>query len=170
MIEPELLKKLKALEGEAVLLAEKDDIDGAIAKFTEVIDLCPTYASGYNNRYVRASLPTLHRSVNIRPWPCSNSMLTHICLELHDGRAQAYRIQDNTAAAIQDLDKAIEYGNGQIAILKQVLFLPWMYCFLLIRRIASDGLRCQSSKYIGIHTARHHQEAERRQGWCPGRF
>ncbi|KAF9383462.1 Tetratricopeptide repeat protein 36 [Podila verticillata] len=83
VIEPELLKKLKALEGEAVLLAEKDDIDGAIAKFTEIIDLCPTYASVYNNR------------------------------------AQAYRIQDNNEAAIKDLDKAIEHGNGQTAILKQ---------------------------------------------------
>lgn len=50
VIEPELLKKLKSLEAEAVLLAEKDDIDGAIAKFTEIIDLCPTYASAYNNR------------------------------------------------------------------------------------------------------------------------
>ncbi|KAG0039797.1 Tetratricopeptide repeat protein 36 [Podila clonocystis] len=83
VIEPELLKKLKSLEAEAVLLAEKDDIDGAIAKFTEIIDLCPTYASAYNNR------------------------------------AQAYRIQDNTEAAIKDLDKAIEHGNGQTAILKQ---------------------------------------------------
>jgi len=44
------LKQLKAKEAEAVLLAEKDDIDGAIAKFTEIIALCPTYASGYNNR------------------------------------------------------------------------------------------------------------------------
>lgn len=83
-IEPELLKKAKTLEAEGVLLAEKDDIAGAIAKFTEVIELCPTYASGYNNR------------------------------------AQAYRIQDNTAAALQDLDKAIEHGSGQTAILKQV--------------------------------------------------
>ncbi|KAI1319981.1 Tetratricopeptide repeat protein 36 [Mortierella claussenii] len=83
VIEPELLKKLKGMEAEAVLLAEKDDINGAIAKFTEAIELCPTYASGYNNR------------------------------------AQAYRIQDNTAAALQDLDKAIEHGSGQTAILKQ---------------------------------------------------
>ncbi|KAF9964661.1 Tetratricopeptide repeat protein 36 [Mortierella alpina] len=82
-IEPELLKKAKTMEAEGVLLAEKDDIAGAIAKFTEVIELCPTYASGYNNR------------------------------------AQAYRIQDNTAAALQDLDKAIEHGSGQTAILKQ---------------------------------------------------
>ncbi|KAG0334691.1 Tetratricopeptide repeat protein 36 [Podila humilis] len=83
MIEPELLKKLKDLESEAVLLAEKDDINGAIGKFTEIIDLCPTYASAYNNR------------------------------------AQAYRIQENNEAAIKDLDKAIEHGNGQTAILKQ---------------------------------------------------
>ncbi|KAF9918027.1 Tetratricopeptide repeat protein 36 [Lobosporangium transversale] len=82
-IEPELLKRLKDMEAEAVLLAEKDDINGAIAKFTEVIELCPTYASGYNNR------------------------------------AQAYRIQENTTAALQDLNKAIEHGNGQPAILKQ---------------------------------------------------
>ncbi|KAF9112210.1 Tetratricopeptide repeat protein 36 [Mortierella sp. AM989] len=82
-IDPETLKKLKSLEAEAVLLAEKDDINGAIAKFTEVIELCPIYASGYNNR------------------------------------AQAYRIQDNITGALQDLDKAIEYGNGQTAILKQ---------------------------------------------------
>ncbi|KAG0351725.1 Tetratricopeptide repeat protein 36, partial [Gamsiella multidivaricata] len=82
-IDPELLKKVKALETEAVLLADKDDIDGAIKKFTELIEMCPTYASGYNNR------------------------------------AQAYRIQNNSAAALKDLDKAIEYGNGQTAILKQ---------------------------------------------------
>lgn len=50
VIEPELLKKLKSLEAEAVLLAEKDNIDGAIEKFTEIINLCPTYASAYNNR------------------------------------------------------------------------------------------------------------------------
>ncbi|KAG0054592.1 Tetratricopeptide repeat protein 36 [Gryganskiella cystojenkinii] len=83
VIEPDLLKTLKAKEAEAVSLAERDDIDGAISKFTEVIELCPTYASGYNNR------------------------------------AQAYRIQDNTAAALEDLNKAIEHGSGQTAILKQ---------------------------------------------------
>jgi hypothetical protein len=52
VIEPEMLKKLKGLETEAILLAEKDDIDGAIAKFSEAIDLCPNYASAYNNRYL----------------------------------------------------------------------------------------------------------------------
>ncbi|KAF9410142.1 Tetratricopeptide repeat protein 36 [Podila epigama] len=83
VIEPELLKTLKKIEAEGVLLAEKDDIPGAIAKFTEVIELCPTYSSAYNNR------------------------------------AQAYRIQENDEAAIQDLNKAIEHGNGQPAILKQ---------------------------------------------------
>ncbi|KAF9999231.1 Tetratricopeptide repeat protein 36 [Entomortierella chlamydospora] len=83
VIDPEILKKLQALEAEGVLLAEKDNVDGAIAKFTEAIELCPTYASSYNNR------------------------------------AQAYRIQDNITGALQDLDKAIEYGNGQTAILKQ---------------------------------------------------
>ncbi|KAF9429942.1 Tetratricopeptide repeat protein 36 [Entomortierella beljakovae] len=83
VIDPDLLKKLKAFEAEAVLLAERDDISGAMAKFTEAIELCPTYASAYNNR------------------------------------AQAHRIQENTAAALQDLDKAIEYGNGQPDILKQ---------------------------------------------------
>lgn len=46
-----MLKKLKGLESEAILLAEKDDIDGAIAKFSEAITLCPNYASAYNNRY-----------------------------------------------------------------------------------------------------------------------
>ncbi|KAG0257099.1 Tetratricopeptide repeat protein 36 [Mortierella polycephala] len=50
VIEAELLKKVKALEAEGVLMAEKDDISGAITKFTEVIEVCPTYASGYNNR------------------------------------------------------------------------------------------------------------------------
>ncbi|KAF9917582.1 Tetratricopeptide repeat protein 36, partial [Linnemannia zychae] len=83
IIEPELLKKLKNLEAEAILLAEKDDIDGAIAKLTEVINLAPSYASAYNNR------------------------------------AQAYRIQNNDDAALQDLDKAIEHANGQAPILKQ---------------------------------------------------
>ncbi|KAG0296801.1 Tetratricopeptide repeat protein 36 [Dissophora globulifera] len=83
VIEPEMLKNLKALEAEAVMLAERDDINGAIAKFTEAITLCPTYASAYNNR------------------------------------AQAYRIQENTKAALEDLDKAIEHGNGQPSILKQ---------------------------------------------------
>lgn len=52
VIEPEMLKKLKSLESEAILLAEKDDIDGAIAKFSEAITLCPNYASAYNNRYL----------------------------------------------------------------------------------------------------------------------
>ncbi|KAG0270866.1 Tetratricopeptide repeat protein 36 [Linnemannia exigua] len=83
VIEPEMLAKLKGLETEAILLAEKDDIDGAIAKFSEAITLCPNYASAYNNR------------------------------------AQAYRIQNNDTAAIQDLDKAIEHAGGQIPILKQ---------------------------------------------------
>ncbi|KAF9086486.1 Tetratricopeptide repeat protein 36 [Mortierella sp. GBA35] len=83
VIEPELLKKLRDVEAQAILLAEKDDIDGAIAKFTEVINLCPNYASAYNNR------------------------------------AQAYRIQNNDTAALQDLDKAIEHAGGQVPILKQ---------------------------------------------------
>lgn len=49
-IEPELLEQLKKMEAEGVLSAERDDIAGAINKFSEVINLCPTYASGYNNR------------------------------------------------------------------------------------------------------------------------
>lgn len=53
-----MLKKLKGLETEAILLAEKDDIDGAIAKFSEAIALCPNYASAYNNRYL-SIVPTL---------------------------------------------------------------------------------------------------------------
>ncbi|KAF9953375.1 Tetratricopeptide repeat protein 36, partial [Modicella reniformis] len=83
VIEPELLKTLKDLETQGVQLAEQDNIDGAIQKFTEAIERCPTYASAYNNR------------------------------------AQAYRIQNKTEEALQDLNKAIEYGNGQPAILKQ---------------------------------------------------
>jgi hypothetical protein len=49
-IEPDLLKQLKQLESEGVMLAENDRLEEATQKFTEAIKLCPTYASAYNNR------------------------------------------------------------------------------------------------------------------------
>ncbi|KAF9364751.1 Tetratricopeptide repeat protein 36 [Mortierella sp. NVP85] len=82
-IEPDLLKQLKQLESEGVMLAENDMVEEATQKFTEAIKLCPTYASAYNNR------------------------------------AQAHRIQNKTKEALEDLDMAIQHGNGQPTILKQ---------------------------------------------------
>ncbi|KAF9157549.1 Tetratricopeptide repeat protein 36 [Actinomortierella ambigua] len=50
VIEPELLKKVQKLEQESILLAEKDDVEGAVEELTKAIELCPQYASAYNNR------------------------------------------------------------------------------------------------------------------------
>ncbi|KAI9208215.1 uncharacterized protein BJ171DRAFT_490664 [Polychytrium aggregatum] len=83
VIQPDLMVRLKELERAAVGLAEKNNIDGAIGKFSEAIELCPHYASAYNNR------------------------------------AQALRIKGDSERALEDLDKAIEHGQGQVAILKQ---------------------------------------------------
>ncbi|KAG0229726.1 Tetratricopeptide repeat protein 36 [Actinomortierella wolfii] len=49
-IDPELLTKVQKLEQESILLAEKDDVEGAVAELTKAIELCPEYASAYNNR------------------------------------------------------------------------------------------------------------------------
>jgi tetratricopeptide (TPR) repeat protein len=49
-IDPDQLVQLKALEREAVQLAEHGHIEGAIFKFTEAIALNSQYASAYNNR------------------------------------------------------------------------------------------------------------------------
>ncbi|CAO3644910.1 unnamed protein product [Cunninghamella blakesleeana] len=49
-IEPEKLEKLQKLEKEAIELAEKEDLDGALKVLNQCIDLEPEYASAYNNR------------------------------------------------------------------------------------------------------------------------
>ncbi|KAJ3058487.1 Tetratricopeptide repeat protein 36, partial [Quaeritorhiza haematococci] len=50
-IDPEMLERVKAIEVEALDLAErKNDLDGTIEKLSEAIGVCPVYASAYNNR------------------------------------------------------------------------------------------------------------------------
>jgi len=44
---------MKELEVEGVKLAEAGSLSEAIEKFSKTIELCPWYASGYNNRLVR---------------------------------------------------------------------------------------------------------------------
>ncbi|KAI9095159.1 hypothetical protein DFS34DRAFT_651491 [Phlyctochytrium arcticum] len=49
-LDPALLEQLKRLEAEGVLLVEKKETKDGLAKLTEAINLCRTYASAYNNR------------------------------------------------------------------------------------------------------------------------
>jgi len=46
----ELFDQVKVLDTEGVILAEKGDLEAAIAKFTEAIGLCERFPSPYNNR------------------------------------------------------------------------------------------------------------------------
>ncbi|RKO92318.1 hypothetical protein BDK51DRAFT_26086 [Blyttiomyces helicus] len=82
-IDEQTLAALKALEREAVRLAEGGSVPAAMQKLDEAIARCPIYASAYNNR------------------------------------AQARRMTGDVDGALNDLDKAIEYGAGNAAILKQ---------------------------------------------------
>ncbi|KAI8093468.1 uncharacterized protein BX664DRAFT_329782 [Halteromyces radiatus] len=50
VIEPELLNKLKSMERQAVDLAEKDDLEGALEILNQCLALEKDYASAYNNR------------------------------------------------------------------------------------------------------------------------
>ncbi|KAI8063591.1 tetratricopeptide repeat protein 36-like protein [Gongronella butleri] len=49
-ISPEVLEKLQGLERDAVALAEKDDLEGALKLLNQCIDTESDYASAYNNR------------------------------------------------------------------------------------------------------------------------
>ncbi|KAI8334571.1 hypothetical protein BC941DRAFT_431579 [Chlamydoabsidia padenii] len=49
-IDPDLLVKLKAMEQQAVDLAEKNDTEGALVILNQCIELEKEYASAYNNR------------------------------------------------------------------------------------------------------------------------
>ncbi|KAF9579815.1 Tetratricopeptide repeat protein 36 [Lunasporangiospora selenospora] len=113
VIEPELLKKLKSLEAEAVVLAEKDDISGAIAKFTEVITLCPTYASGYNNRAQayrildneEAALKDLDEAIK------NGSGQTDILKQAYTQRAIIKKKLGDKNGAQADFERGARYGN-----------------------------------------------------------
>ncbi|XP_066495871.1 tetratricopeptide repeat protein 36 [Tiliqua scincoides] len=48
--DPELLRQATALETEGVAAAETGDLDGALKKFDQAVQLLPERASAYNNR------------------------------------------------------------------------------------------------------------------------
>ena len=105
--------RLKQLEMDALALAEQGDIDGSIAEFSKAIQLCPTYASAYNNRGQAFRLKGL-----------SEQALTDVCkaIELGSGspstlmqaytqRAVLYRQMGKTKEAELDFQKGAQYGN-----------------------------------------------------------
>jgi len=78
-------------------------------------------------------------------------------------RAQAYRIQNKTKEALEDLDMAIQHGNGQPTILNQVKHQCSLPSFnhsslqkINPHFLYQHALFCPPFLYLGLHSARSH--------------
>ncbi|RKP10119.1 tetratricopeptide repeat protein 36 [Thamnocephalis sphaerospora] len=112
-IPEELLAKLKALEKEGVQCAEANNLAGAIEKFSKAVELCPTYASAYNNRAQARRLQgdldgaflDLGHAIEYAVGDAA------ILKQAYTQRGIIQKARGNADAAFQDFERGARYGN-----------------------------------------------------------
>ncbi|KAJ3151515.1 Tetratricopeptide repeat protein 36 [Geranomyces variabilis] len=112
-VDIQLLERLKALEQEAVYLAEQKDVEGGIAKLDECILLCPEYASAYNNRAQAYRL----KGENDKALGDLDFAIKHgegnppILKQAYTQRAIIRKAQGNEVGAESDFAQGARFGN-----------------------------------------------------------
>lgn len=105
--------KVKELEVEGVQAAEKGDVDRAIDIFSEVIQLAPNRASGYNNRaqalrikgQVERALEDLNNAINL------GHSSKHAASQAFCQRGLIYRLRRQDQEAEADFKEAAKLGS-----------------------------------------------------------
>ena len=112
-LELENVTEAKKLEIEGITSAEKGDVERAVVKLTEAIDVCPRYASAYNNR---AQALQLKGDVD------GALSDLHTALELSEGQGEAAKqaftqrgiirkMRGDEDKAVSDFKKASNLGS-----------------------------------------------------------
>nr|KAJ3417793.1 Tetratricopeptide repeat protein 36 [Polyrhizophydium stewartii] len=114
-IDDRTLMQLKQLESDAVALAEQNDLAKALETLTRAVELCPTYASAYNNRAQvqrllgneAAAYDDLCKAIEHGSTTQSQQTLK----QAYTQRAILRRKRGDEAGAEADFAKGAQYGN-----------------------------------------------------------
>ncbi|KAI9591964.1 hypothetical protein BDF19DRAFT_453183 [Syncephalis fuscata] len=113
-IPEEELAKLKAMEIEGVRLAEADNYPGAIERLTEVVTLCPRYASVYNNRaQVYRLVGDMDRALedlNLAIEHANNDAT--VLRQAYTQRGIIHKARGDTDAAFRDFERGGRHGSA----------------------------------------------------------
>ncbi|ORX45494.1 hypothetical protein DM01DRAFT_1340008 [Hesseltinella vesiculosa] len=112
-IDPSILMELKSLETQAVELAEKDDLEGALMLLNQCIEKEPEYASVYNNRAQifrlqndnESALQDLDKVIQL------GAGQPKVLRQAYTQRAIIKRQQGDMKGANQDFELGAKYGN-----------------------------------------------------------
>ncbi|KAL7752491.1 hypothetical protein RI367_002025 [Sorochytrium milnesiophthora] len=115
--------KLKKIEVEGIAAAEKGNASDAIALFTQCIDICPQYASVYNNRAqayrlsndLGRALEDLNAAVEYGVGD------PHVLKQAYTQRAVVYKAMGQTERSLADFQRGAQYGNSvaRVAAVKE---------------------------------------------------
>ncbi|KAJ1340158.1 hypothetical protein BSLG_004450 [Batrachochytrium salamandrivorans] len=110
-----MLMQLKQYEQDAVGLAETGDMDGAYASLSRAIDMCPTYASAYNNRAQVLRLQTKDDAAydDLCQAITHGTLIRnqHTLKQAYTQRAIIKKKRGDLSGADEDFIKGAQYGN-----------------------------------------------------------
>ncbi|KAI9298234.1 hypothetical protein K502DRAFT_311779 [Neoconidiobolus thromboides FSU 785] len=121
VIEPGLLSQLQSLEKEGIKKAEEGNngLAESVELFTKVIEMCPDYASGYNNRaQAYRMLNEIEKSVSDLDLAIEKGLLIQDKITLKQAYTQRglhYKVlaktEEEETAALKDIELGAKYGN-----------------------------------------------------------